>query len=132
MQNFNPKDVTKKLEKTVRTAKTGNKEAQKELINTFEEAVDNRDTIICALKEQMKTSHEMLSNIVIAYSNLSSRFSADLNKPMLDLENKSEDIFYVKEFMETYKSILADASDLLQRMTLVSKSSLKIQQSIED
>ena len=80
----------------------------------------------------MKTSHEMLSNIVIAYSNLSSRFSADLNKPMLDLENKSEDIFYVKEFMETYKSILADASDLLQRMTLVSKSSLKIQQSIED
>jgi uncharacterized coiled-coil DUF342 family protein len=105
---------------------------QKELISLFKEAVDNRDTIISNLKDTMKSSHEILSSIVLSYSTLSSRFALELNKPIERLKDKAEDIQYVKEFMETYMSILGDVNDLLQRVTLVAESSLKIQTSIED
>jgi hypothetical protein len=107
-------------------------DGQKELINLLNEGINNRDIIIDNLKDTMKSSHKILCSISRSYSDLSSRFTLELNKPIEDLNDKSEDIHYVKEFMETYMSILVDVNDLLQRVTLVVDSSLKIQKSIEE
>ncbi len=95
---------------------------------------NEKDKIVDQLIENYKSllngNHEILGGIAHSYSNIAERFPLELSKLLYELENKTDDVFYVKEVMETYMSIMQDIQELLESMQLAMDSSNQLQSSL--
>lgn len=78
-------------------------------------------------KKLLNGNHGILSEIVYSYASLAERFPLELSKLLFDLENKTEDVFYNKEVMQTYLSIMKDVQKLLESMNSAIENSNELQ-----
>jgi hypothetical protein len=88
---------------------------------------NHKDEITEIYKNLLNGNHEVLGGIVHSYSNIAQRFPLELSKLLYDLKDKTDDVFYAKEVLETYFSIMNDVQVLLDSMTLAIESSNQLQ-----
>ena len=91
---------------------------------------NHNDEITEIYKNLLNGNHEILGGIVQSYSSIAQRFPLELSKLLYDLNNKTDDVFYAKEVLETYFSIMNDVQELLESMTLAIENSNQLQSSL--
>lgn len=82
--------------------------------------------LIQNLKNILNGQINIFATFCSSYSEISTKFIIELGRLLHDLENKSDDIPYIKNVLETYKSILDDNRNLTKQMTEALEQSEKI------
>ena len=107
-------------------------ESHEEIEKLYKEQDESKNNTISALENIMKHNHNIFCNIGSSYMDLSTRFPLELAKPIDELVKKTDDLIYVKEFTETYMSIMSDVKDLQETITSFIKQSIENQSSLND
>ncbi len=107
-------------------------ESQDDVERLYKKQVENKNRMISALDDIIKLNNNVFCSIGSSYMDLCTRFSLELAKPFDELVKKTDDLNYVKEFTETYVSIMSDVKDLQEAISSFVKQSIENQPSLNE